>query len=297
MAFKKYLHRPWQDAEWVEENLARHGGNVSALARELGISRANLRHAVEKHKHAARPVHPPLVPILAEPVRLSGDVACTSDWHVPITDYDLFTRFIESVEAYNLDTIICAGDLFNLDAMSRYPAKQAGAGFTPEREHAAYCCKLALANGRRLIITLGNHDERFQAKLEYNARFAEAMRMVLGDLLADDELSRITITDYDHVIVDTDEGEWRICHTKQYSRDPLKVPAKLSMRFGQHVAGGHRHHHALGFAPNGKRVCEMGGFFDETRTEYIKKYSTDFPMWQPGWGLLLGGKMLCPMLS
>ena len=290
----------WRDPVWLEANLARHGGAIPGaaprLAAELGVDPTTITKWIRKHK-AASLIHrePSPVTLVRDVIRLEGDVAPSSDWHLPLTRYDLFENWLEAAYDAGIKTGVCAGDMVNLDYWSDHYPKQEGCSVEVEQEHAAYAVSMALDVFDELVICLGNHDERAVKKVGYSTSFDNAMRSLLHKLPSDKQ-KRIRITSRDYVIVDTEEGEWRICHTKSYSKQPLAYPIKLALRHNQHIAAGHRHHLAQGYAPNGKMVVELGGFYDASVTEYLDRYTNDFPEWQPGWWLLQDGRMNCPML-
>ncbi|WP_196302685.1 hypothetical protein, partial [Streptococcus pneumoniae] len=69
-----------------------------------------------------------------------------------------------------------------------------------------------------ITISLGNHDRHLAQKAQVS--FDRSLRMLLADL-APEKLARIRVTARDSIIVDTERGEWLICHTRSYSRLPL----------------------------------------------------------------------------
>lgn len=300
---------PWRDAEWLESNLLRHGGLIkndksgaqARLASELGVNASTISTWVNRHIRSGNLVMrertplPQLVPVDNSVITISGDAAPSSDWHLPLTNYNIFHEWLDACYKKNIRTGICAGDMVNLDHWSQHYPKQQNAGIEVEAEHAAYAVSEALDVFDELIICLGNHDERVHKQLGYSTSFDHAMRMLLQGV-PDEKHKRIRITSKDYVLVETEMGVWRICHTRSYSLQPLAYPIKLAMRHNQHIAAGHRHHLAQGYAPNGKMVVELGGFYDADRTEYLDRYTNHYPKWQPGWWLLENGMMNCPML-
>ena len=303
----------WRDKDEFARRWAAADYNLTALADAHGVHGATTQRWKDKHgltlpdglhgNSVRRDVierrrereRPPLVPILDAEMRLEGDFAVMSDVHLPCTRPDVFERWIDDAERAGLTRAILAGDLFNQDRWSRHEQKQGGAGPDEEREWARWAFALMMDAFDHVYLCVGNHDNNLHRKLDYSVTFDRCMRMLVGEL-PEVDLDRLTVTGRDYFIVDTDEGEWRICHTYSYSRQPLAYPAKLAMRFGQHVAAGHRHHHAQGYAPNGKRIVELGGAFDEERMAYVHRFSNDLPRMQNGYMLLRDGRADCPML-
>lgn len=297
---KNEFSRRWEAAGWNLSRLADDNGKDRTL-----INRWKARHRLEfpesinpkgnyrtPRGRAADP--PPLIPIEAEQIRLEGDFAVSSDWHAPLTKYDILHRFLDESHEANLTRLIIAGDLTNQDALAGHEEKQKDAGLEPEMEHLHYSIDAALDVFDEIVVTLGNHDRHAAQKLQVS--FDRSIRMLLADL-APEKLKRIRVTALDSVIVDTERGEWLVCHTRSYSRLPLAYPNKLALRHGMHVAGGHRHHHAIGKAANGKTIVELGGLMDAERMAYTKRYTNDLPTMCNGYGLLIDGGMTCPMLA
>lgn len=302
----------WRDATEFTTRWEAAGWNLTVLAHthDIAVSTMNrwrAKHGLEfpadvnpkgntAERAAARTAPPPLVPITDEELRLEGDFGVMADLHLPITRPVVLERWLDDCDTRGITRAILPGDLFNEDKWSRHDNKQSGAGPDAEREWAIWAFGLMLDVFDDITISLGNHDENLHRKLDYTVPFDRCMRMLLGEMPGVD-LERIQITGRDYVMVDTDEGEWRICHTRSYSRQPLAYPGRLAMRHGCHVAAGHRHHHAQGYAANGKRIVELGGAFDEDRMAYANRWSNDFPRMQNGYMLLQGGRATCPMLA
>lgn len=236
---------------------------------------------------------PPLIPIQDEELRFEGDGGVASDWHAPLTHYETLHRFLDDCVAHDFKRVFIPGDLTNQDALATHEDKQAAAHMEAEMEHLSYAVSLALDAVDELVVSLGNHDRHLARNAKVS--FDTSIRMLLKDL-PKEKLDRITVTARDYVIVDTEEGEWRLCHTRSYSRIALAYPMKLAVRWNQHIAAGHRHHFAQGYAPNGKMAVDLGGLQDDARMSYVHRYTNDLPAMQNGYGLLVGGRMHCPML-
>lgn len=219
------------------------------------------------------------------------DFIVMADLHLPITNYQLLNQSLLDAKARGIDTCIIAGDLLNMDALSRHEMKQLEDGDVPGEIAAANKVMTAmLETFDRVILTRGNHDERWARALQGTLLFTESMRLLLHEVPADIK-KRLLICESDHVYVHTSEGKWLFCHSRSYSRVSGKVPADLAMIEMCNVAAGHRHHFGISHAPNGYQVIELGGFFDGDSTEYLNYYKTNFPKWQNGYVVFQDGKV------
>jgi len=221
----------------------------------------------------------------------SGRGLVLSDIHVPLTNYaELHKTIDHAIEIGATDYCVIAGDFLHQDSTSRFEDKQEDAGLETEREQAQRLAQRIDEVFTVVWYSRGNHDERFSFKLSGKVGFVASMRWLLGK----DDLN---VTARDYVLIDTPEGAWRACHTRQYSKSQLTVPSKIAERYRMNVIGGHRHHHAVGWSGSGYMIIENGGFHDVLRTQYLHTWSSDFPLHQIGCTFLLAGKPYLPYLS
>lgn len=226
----------------------------------------------------------------------SNAISVTADWHCPLHSTEAAKDFVRDAKTYDATrACVIAGDLFNFDALSDFYPKQENAGLEDELEQTSEIVSILLDVFDEVAITKGNHDFRLQKALGFKLRFEHAITAVLQ--LDKDKLKRVKVTGRDYVLIDTEQGVWRACHTKQYAKQQLVVPSRLADRHQQHIAGGHRHHHAIGRSPSGLWVVELGGLHDGDKTEYLDQWTTDFPLWQNGYLMLHKGEPFCPKLG
>jgi len=229
---------------------------------------------------------------LDEPMRHTGDIAITADWHVPLYDAEYANRFISEARARGHKDLLIAGDFFNFDALSAYDPKQHSAGLEGELVEALSVMRILLETFENIYYLWGNHDVRLHRALGFALQFQSAMKLVFGNL-GDEALERIKFTNLDHMYVDVPGGEsWYVCHPQNYSRIPLSTARVLAAKYNANVITAHSHHCAVGYATDGERVvAEIGGLFDRHKTAYLQR-STTFPTWQTGYAFLEGGKLI-----
>lgn len=284
------------EQDFIDEYIL-HGCNASRLAEFRGEPERerSFQRWVKKYKH--------LIPDhynseFFDEYRVSGDGIVAADFHVPLTDYELTMRMIErAADAGLTGYLVIPGDFLNMDSLSEYNPKQPDAGLEFEIRMANKLMDCLLDVFDTVALSAGNHDRRVTKSLGFKMRFDSAMRMICHDV-PPDKLDRLHVVGNDHIMIDTDNGEWRACHTASYSKNPLTVPRELCDIHHSHVIGAHRHHHAVGYNKSGKYFAvEAGGLFDVDKTAYLRKDSTTFPKWCPGWVELRGGFPTLPLLS
>lgn len=280
--------------------LREQGLTLREIGDQLGVSEASVRRGLHAAQH-----RPYLIPsyareqldaILEEPIRFNvvkqGAGAVTADWHHPLADYDLINSFLDhAVSIGATDWLVVAGDWFNIDALSAFDFKDdRNAGLERELYGSTIAMERVLQVFDKVYLSWGNHDARVHKALGYKVSFSRAMRMMFADL--DNSLmKRITLSNLDHLHIDTPNGLYTVCHPKNYNSAPLTTARKLASKLLTHVLTGHSHHTAIGHDPSGKFVCgELGGFFDASKTAYLQR-TTTFPNWQNGYAFI--DKMGC----
>jgi hypothetical protein len=234
---------------------------------------------------------------LVDELRITGNGVVSCDWHLPLTSYSNAAKLVETaVEHGTTEWLLIVGDFFNLDALSRFDGKQPSAALHIEMEQASKLLMILLDVFGTIYLTKGNHDWRLMEKLGLHDRFERFITMLMPDVPRE-QLERIVITKNDYAIVETPMGPWWCAHTNQYSKIPLSIPRELCDIHGMHVAAAHRHHHGITMSKGGYMAVELGGLFDASKTEYLRKYTTTFPKWTPGWMILYEGRPYLPALA
>lgn len=219
---------------------------------------------------------------LDQPIRHTGAIAISADWHIPLVDWNFANKFLEHCDDAGIRTLAIAGDFFNHDALSAFDYKQESADLQTELREAKHIMRELVEQFDKIIFIWGNHDARFHKALQYKISFTAAMRLCFGDL-GEEALSKIQFSNLDHFYVNDDTY---VCHPKNYSSQPLSNARKLAAKVQANVITAHSHHAAMGFDVSGRHVCvEAGGLFDATRTAYLQR-STTFPTWAQGYSLI-----------
>jgi len=225
---------------------------------------------------------------LSTPITHVGPIIVTADWHFPLFDPVLGNKVFKTAEETGIDTLLIAGDVFHMDALSRFEPKQKDVELWEEIQVAQESMSVLLDHFKHIYVIKGNHDMRLVKALGFYIQFEQAMRMVFGSL-GDDLLKRITFSNLDHMWVkpkkkSSSYESWYVCHpSSSYTQVPLSKGRVLSDKYNTNVIAAHSHHFAMGFARDGKRVvAEAGGLFDASKTEYLQE-TTSYPIWQQGY--------------
>lgn len=228
--------------------------------------------------------------VLERPVRIDsrrlGPGAVTADWHHPLTDYGLVNTFIDHARDIGATNwLLVAGDWFHVDWLSSFDFKQEEASSEREILGSTVTMEKLLETFDRVVLSWGNHDARLHKALGYRVPFSVAMRWLFSEL-PDELMSRVELSNLDHVIVETAQGPYYVSHPKNYTSVPLSTARRLASKELMHVVTGHSHHTAIGHDVSGKFVvAEIGGFFAADKTQYLQR-TTTYPKWQNGYGFI-----------
>jgi hypothetical protein len=212
------------------------------------------------------------------PIVHKGALAVTADWHLPLSDYDFIEQFLAHARDCGIRTLGIAGDYFHGDALSRFEPKQKDADLETELREANAMMARLLEQFERVILSRGNHSERYLKALRYKVGFETAVKMALHELDAE-QLKRLSVTPLDYFWVETGRGRtlrrWYCGHPQSYNRVPLSNAIKIAAKVDASVLVGHSHHLAAGYAANGRHVvAELGGFHAPEHTEYLATTNT-----------------------
>jgi predicted phosphodiesterase len=203
------------------------------------------------------------------------------DSEIPDHDREVFAMAAEMAHRLNIDTLIINGDFIDGDAFSKWSKiTNSGQRFSTEIEIARNTVKEFLKYFSNIYIVSGNHDRRLAQ--------ATNGQVWLGMFL--DDISGVNVSEYSFLTMETPNGEWLICHPKQYSRIPLSTARELAAIKMSHILTAHNHHLSHGHDRSGKFWLVDGGCCrDSKKTAYKTINVTTHPEWIPGFVVLKDG--------
>lgn len=281
----------------VAKQLISTGWTQAETAKHLGVSRHQIYRAVRSTGMGAEA---PIVDLPSPQVKKhykvlesleihEVDVLILTDIHLPGTRYDWLDRVIKDAIHYGIKHCVIGGDLLDMSKLNRHEKEwKEGHDFEQEQDEANRIMQILLDNFDHVYFLRGNHDENFTRTLQWTMSFDRSMRMILNDISEEDH-QRLTIVDSDHCYLHNSQGKWLVCHTRSYSKIPGKVPSDILMINPDLVGciAGHRHHYGIVNTPNGRIAVEAGHFADDRQQSYKHQYTTTFPKWSTGGGVIL----------
>lgn len=205
-----------------------------------------------------------------KPLQLKGDAVVVGDVHVPFTDYDFCQNVNAIGKRFGVRRLIIAGDLFNMDAFSRYDTVVKLPTWAEERDACRVLFREWFEYFTEIVFIMGNHDRRLQ-KWTMGA-FDE--RDLIGMVMFDDDLvqhgDKITASNFGWCTLDTPNGMWRITHPRNYSINQLTVADVLAQKYQMHICSHHEHHAAIGMDRYKRYITvNNGGLFDDRKMAYV----------------------------
>lgn len=269
--------------------LALQGLSNYAIAKKLGVHEKTVRVGLDE---AGFNRHDRFNPSLMAGIKLDppcdhiGEAMITADYHLPLFSAKVGNQVLDVARERGIKALVAAGDMFNMDALSRFEPKQESADLWTEIEVGIEVAATLLKTFDVIYLLKGNHDYRMTKALGFKLKFDAAMRMVFG-ALGEESLKKIRFTNLDHMWCRPwpdapSELSYYVCHPQAYTQVPLSKTRILADKINANVITAHSHHFAQGFARDGKKICaEAGGLFDASKTEYLQT-TTTYPNWQNG---------------
>lgn len=222
---------------------------------------------------------------LGKPWRFEGDAIIAGDIHLNTTKMDLFERLLQIAKEHLKPPrrFVIAGDLFNADAFSSYPAITPYPSFPKELRAGRHFIDMALQVMGEINVILGNHDRRIQKSTANAIAPEDLMRIISHD-------PRVKVSQWGHCVLTTVRGDYRITHGSEYSVNQLTVADQLAQKYGQHIISWHEHHTAVGLDRFKKYIIvNGGGLFDSDSMAYTQLDDNKKPRMANGFVLVKRG--------
>jgi hypothetical protein len=264
--------------------LNRAGYSFSELAERHNITRGKVAGLVKRYKDEEKDSRRKFGVKLSTPWELQGDYVVIGDVHVPCTDYDLAPLVIHTAKKHKVKRLIVAGDMFNMDAFSFYPAIGPESSWSQERDAARILIKHWLKYFEEVYFLMGNHDRRLQ-------------KWANGEFDESDIYGMITSSGKCHysnrgwcIVRTKAQYPWRITHSRNYSVNQLTVAGELANKYQSNVISHHEHHLAKGWDKYKRFVIvNNGGLFDADKFAYAVMDDSKSPGMARGWTVLQNG--------
>lgn len=212
------------------------------------------------------------------------DFMVVGDVQLPTTDYDFATlpAVIAKKHLRKPRRLIIAGDFWNMDAWSSYPAVIPQPSWVDERESARNLLTLYAQVFDEMWMLCGNHERRI---LE-NANGLEITDVLTASLPS----GKIKATPLDRCAVQTSQGKYTIVHGDNYSKKALNNADELAQKYQSHIISHHEHHAAFGMDKHDRYfIVNNGGLFDQNKMAYVQLKTNTCANMSQGFTLIKGG--------
>lgn len=273
-----------QDADAIADYSRQHGR--LAAQKHYGMTDGQLGGVLYRYYHKK---HKPLFDfhITADkPIVVRGDALIIGDVHAPCTDWELAWRVGEIAERY-LDaprTLIVAGDIFNLDWMSTYPALVPLHRWKHEKAAAKALFELWLTLFDRIVVFAGNHDRRAAKHTEGMIGMGDLMALVTSD-------ARVQVSEHGHCILKSGKREFRVSHGANYSINTGVVGSELANKFSTNMVLCHQHHASISLDRFKRHiVVDNPALVDQKKLAYVTLDDKKNPNMARGFTLIRDGE-------
>lgn len=200
-----------------------------------------------------------------------------ADLHCPYHDESFITEALRQKP----EQIIIAGDLLDLDSLSRYSKAHNIARLETELEITGQMV-LFLAQYAPVYITKGNHDARFFDKLDTPLSFA---RLINAALNGRTPKNPIKTTERDYVLVgDT----FIVGHLDKFSTVAGKLAHGIAQKYNRHALVGHDHLSGVFTGdPNARYIgASIGCCADSSKFWYSERRMNSTPFMTKGYAYI-----------
>lgn len=279
-------HPELLDAEICRTAFIDAGRNARQMARNLGVSLATVLnhlnlHGISRNAPGANAVYgsSPFPPL-----ELTGDAIVCSDWHIPCHDRDLANKLLEVARREKIKTLVVAGDFFDAYKFSSFDKRENQVSFREEIGEAKGIIEAMLKHFSKILFICGNHERRILRTVFYELDLSDIFKMATKEVH-----KRVLVSERDYLILHTKQGDWRICHPRNYSQIKGRIAYRLAGKYRTNLIMAHGHFFGLVFSEDGQYIgIDSGGMFDPRKVEYIQD-TTTYPEWNQGFVVVKNG--------
>jgi len=224
----------------------------------------------------------PFEPVLELPNKATLVLA---DLHCPYHDEEFIKEAVANAtdQFYTIDQIVVAGDLLDLDGLSKYSKSHNIARLETELEIVGQML-LYLGEYAPVYITQGNHDARFFDRLDAPMSF---QRLISAALNGRSTKHTIKTTDRDYLFI----GEHFIVgHLDRASSIPGKLAQGIANKYQRHALAGHEH--SVGVFTGDPNALYLGASIgccaDSSKFWYSERRMNAFPFMKKGYAMIDG---------
>lgn len=212
------------------------------------------------------------------------DFMVVGDVQLPTTDYDfaMYPAMIARKHLRKPRRLILAGDLYNMDAWSKYPSSISTPSWEQEKKAARNLLTIYAQTFDEMWMLSGNHERRILERLgEYD---------INDVLLASLPSGKVKATVLDRCTVNTIRGKYTILHGASYAKKALSNADEYAQKYQSHIISHHEHHAAIGQDRYDRyHIINNGGLFDTAKMGYVQEKSNTMAGMSKGFTLVKNG--------
>lgn len=193
------------------------------------------------------------------------DFMVIGDIQLPTTDYDfaMLPALIAKKHLRKPRKLILAGDIYNMDAWSKYPNVIPTPTWEMEKEAARNLLTIYSQTFDEIDMISGNHERRI---LEHMGGHYDIQDVLAASIPS----GKVKATVLDKCRVNTSKGTYTVLHGDNYSKKSLNNADEWAQKFQTHIISNHEHHAAIGMDRFDRYfIINNGGLFDQKKMGYV----------------------------
>lgn len=197
------------------------------------------------------------------------------DFHLPSCKLGYVQRMCQLAERHMKGKrhLIIAGDIHNGDKDARYAPLVPPISRAQELNLTRDVLDYLLGYFDEIHMTPGNHmRKRFLELLDGDLNFSQYTQLITS------HPSRVHLSPYDIIHLQSGREQWAITHQYQYSKNKLIKANQLAQKYQCNVVTFHQHHTAIGRDEfDHYTIVDCGGFHDQSMMAYVSLVPNTFP--------------------
>jgi hypothetical protein len=268
--------------------LNREGRTFAELAELTGVTRGVIAGRIFRYRQSQTKngvqANPALFKVnIGTPLELSGNWMVVGDVHVPCTDYDFAQLPALMAKKHKIKNLLIAGDLYSMDAFSKYPKRVDHATWHQEKNAAIQLMSEWVRVFDRVVLLMGNHERRLEKLAEGAYDDSDIFAQLLGS-------GKVETSPFGWCTIKTPTGMWRATHQRNYSKIQLRVASELAHKYQMNIISHHEHHLAMGWDRfKNYVIVSNGGLFDVNKMAYVNMDDSTSAGMTKGFTMLKGG--------
>ena len=222
------------------------------------------QYGVQEYSYSGKPPEVVRLPIYDSALTVEWErCIVVGDVHLPTTDFAFADVMLKVARKRGIRKLYIGGDLFNMDAYSKYEHLVPPPTFGDEHAVAVRMLARWAEQFDEMVLIRGNHEDRLIKHSNGNISFS-----LLGSLISAAK-NNLRMSPYAFGFIISGGQKWLVAHQKEARKNPGGVARELVLQYGCNVISFHQHHVSQHIVNARHVAIDGGGLFDVLKMAYV----------------------------